>query len=530
MITAVPEKSALVLDTRNPKLIQDAIPRNQLINPNTVAVKHCTDTIQILKNLGFDISGYEPIHWLYDYPLLFGEHTPMDHQRVTAAFLNAHPRCYVLNQQRTGKTSSVVWAADFLRKEGTITGSILVVSTLSTVRSVWENEIFGVTPSASTGVAWGSRKQRQKVLNDKPDWIIINHDGIKLCEHEIGAMVESGEIGLIVVDEGGEFADHTTDKWESLNIICKSVKRLWWLTATPMSRGPDKVWGQARIVNKKLVPVMFTEWRWRVMTKVSKYKWVALPDAESKVYAALQPGVRFKKRDVLQNLPPITHQTLDVPLSDAQKKAIRQIKAEGATMTAEGDIITAANAAVQVGKILQICGGTVKDDDGAAVKVKCTERLAAARSLINGTDEKVIIFASYHATLDMLAHEFRTFQPIQIDGRVTGRKRDRLIELFKSTKGTDKRRRLLIAHPKVVSHGLEFSVADTTIWWNPHPSAEVVAQANERMASAAQKNPMGIYYLASHWIEKQAYRTVHQGLALQEKALSMYKNLMKETD
>jgi hypothetical protein len=70
------------------------------------------------------------------------------------------------------------------------------------------------------------------------------------------------------------------------------------------------------------------------------------------------------------------------------------------------------------------------------------------------------------------------------------------------------------------------SVADTTVWWTPHYSAEVVAQANQRMASAGQKNPMGIYSLVGHAIEQLAHDTVRDGLNLQEKTLSMHRKFV----
>ena len=50
-----------------------------------------------------------PISKRYDWP---GLYKPFDHQRTTAEFLSINMRAFCFNEAGTGKTSSVVWAAD----------------------------------------------------------------------------------------------------------------------------------------------------------------------------------------------------------------------------------------------------------------------------------------------------------------------------------------------------------------------------------------------------------------------------------
>ena len=58
-----------------------------------------------------------PIYEQYDWP---GMYTPFVHQKTTASYLALRDRVFCFNEAGTGKTSSVIWAADYLMKAGMI--------------------------------------------------------------------------------------------------------------------------------------------------------------------------------------------------------------------------------------------------------------------------------------------------------------------------------------------------------------------------------------------------------------------------
>ena len=49
-----------------------------------------------------------------------GLYKPFEHQKVTSAFLSLRERAFCFNEAGTGKTSSVVWAADYLMQQGLV--------------------------------------------------------------------------------------------------------------------------------------------------------------------------------------------------------------------------------------------------------------------------------------------------------------------------------------------------------------------------------------------------------------------------
>ena len=52
-----------------------------------------------------------PIARDYNYP---GIYKPFDHQKITSEFLSINHKAFCFNEAGTGKTSSIIWAADYL--------------------------------------------------------------------------------------------------------------------------------------------------------------------------------------------------------------------------------------------------------------------------------------------------------------------------------------------------------------------------------------------------------------------------------
>ena len=180
-------------------------------------------------------------------------------------------------------------------------------------------------------------------------------------------------------------------------------------------------------------------------------------------------------------------------------------------------------------KLLQTAAGVVKldqngDDDTAVLKLPPKGRLKVLDEIIQGTDNKVIVFASYKAVVDLLQeHCSKKYGSVWIDGRVTGKRRDEAVKKFQ----TDPNVKVLVAHPKTTSHGLEFAVADTIVWFTPHHSLELYDQANKRIQSKLQKNNMGIYHIYATPLEKAIYAKLANGSEAQQSFLELYKQEMQ---
>lgn len=520
----VKDKKTIVLNVRDPEKVASVLP-NSIVRGNKVALRHNVDTHKILKNMGAKVDGFEPMRTYYDYPKLYGEFDPMKHQVETSVFVSQNPKAFVLNEQRTGKTASCLWAADYLMREGLIE-RVLIVCTVSNCRT-WYDEVRAIFADRLALIVRGERSVRKQLLRQRADFHIINHDGIKVVsdiwEHYLT------EKTLLIIDEARLFSDPSSDRWKVAWEMCQRCKYVWGLTGTPLTGGPYGAYGFIKLVAPNRVPKTQGAWQAYTMKKIADRKWIPQVGWEKKVFDALQPAVRFKSSDVL-DLPPLQMMYNEAELTADQNKAYNHLKKEGAINLGNGSI-TAANAGVEVFKLLQIAAGVVKLDgqqgeDAEVLKLPPKGRLKVMDEIIEGSDNKVIVFASYKAVVDLLVEHCKKYGVVWIDGRVTGHKRDEAVREFKSNPDI----KVLIAHPKTTSHGLEFAVADRIIWFTPHYSLELYEQANKRIQSKLQVNSMGIYHIYCTSLERSIYQRLAKGSETQASFLELYRQEMGGTE
>ena len=110
------DNSALLLKTKKYDQIKQLIPKSRIIKKNSgvgeVLVYWGYNESKVLKNLNIK-NVPSPILRNYTFP---GFYKPFRHQLLTSSFLSLNQRCFCFNETGTGKTSSVVWAADYLMK------------------------------------------------------------------------------------------------------------------------------------------------------------------------------------------------------------------------------------------------------------------------------------------------------------------------------------------------------------------------------------------------------------------------------
>src|SRR5699024_8964332 len=112
----------------------------------------------LFDKLGVYIKG--PAH---DWTGYSGRFAPRIEQRVTVDLMTQCPRFYCFNGLGTGKTASALWAAEYLRQQGEVK-RVLIVTTLSCTKLVWDAELSNICPHRSRVIVAGSRDQREKLV------------------------------------------------------------------------------------------------------------------------------------------------------------------------------------------------------------------------------------------------------------------------------------------------------------------------------------------------------------------------------
>ena len=514
------EDKILLVETRDPDAIISTVKKSALMETHRgaskVAVHWGLKEAQALAALGHDA----PSPLLRDYKWT-GKFAPFEHQKATSSFLSLRKRAFCFSEAGTGKTASVIWSVDYLMKLGKVK-RVLVLCPLSIMKAAWQQDLFKFAMHRSCSVAHGDAKTRKKIIAAGSEFVIINFDGLAVVKDEIAA----GGFDMIVVDEATAYKNPQTTRWKILKDLVKEIDPwLWMLTGTPAAQSPVDAYGLAKLVNPEGCPKFFGAFRDSVMYKVTQFKWAVKPQAQSIVHRILQPAIRFEKSQCL-DLPKVTHVDRDAPLTPQQNKYYKMLKNQ-MCMEADGEQVSAVNAATNLNKLLQISGGAVYSDTGEVVQFDVSNRINAVLEVIRETNRKVLVFVPFTHTIELL-RDVMNKEKIScevINGKVNLNKRSQIVADFQSLADP----RVLIIQPQAASHGLTLTEADTIIWYAPVTSVETYLQANARIDRPGQKHPMTIVHISGSGVEHKLYTMLRGNIENHQKIIDLYRQEILQT-
>lgn len=465
------------------------------------------EEVKLLRNFGFNAPA--PILHLYDW----NGDTPFEAQKHTAALLTTHSRAYVLNDMGTGKTRATLHALNFLKQQGDI-NKALIVAPLSTLSTVWDQEVMQYFGDLTTAVVHGTRQKRFKQLDREVDLYIINHDGVHTVRQ---ALLARPDIDAVVIDELAAFRNGQTRRWKALNAVVAKRKFVWGLTGAPIPSAPTDAWAQCRLLTPDTVPKYFSQFRDSTMLKVSQFRWVEKRDALTVVHKAMQPAVRYTRDDCV-DLPPTLYSTRSVQFSPAQKKAYKEIFDKGRADFAEGRV-TALNAGVILNKLLQVACGFVYTNDHKVVDLQSQSRFDALKEAIEETPNKTIVFVPYIDSVHKVYEAVSKYAKAEmVYGDTPIKIRNKIFNDFQREADP----KVLVAHPKCMAHGLTLTAADTVVWFSPLPDLEIYEQANARVTRPSQKHTTLIVHLEGSPVEKNVYRILQRKGAVQGALMQLF--------
>lgn len=507
----------MLVSSKHRKLVLPLMPHVANMSPHAkvvtyqgnkvLALPHDHDHVRLLRNVG--VAAPAPILHHYDWP----GPEPFDVQRWTAAALTCNRRFFVLNDIGTGKTRAALYAADFLMREGIIRRA-LVAAPLSTLTSVWEDEIFRVFPGRTAVSLHGNKSRRVRLLDTDADFYIINHDGVKVIQKEL--LARSG-LDLLIIDELSTYRNSRSQRWKALRPLAAQVKYAWGMTGAPTPNGPTDAYGQVRMLVPTNLDTSFRYFQQRVMRQVSTFRWIPKPDAVEHVRSIMQPAVRYS-RDQCLDLPPKMIVPRAVDMSPLQAQAYKQMHEALRVQYQDGKIV-AANEGVKLGKLLQICCGFIYTQDGRVLDLKAKGRQQALLDLIEDTDQKVIVFVPFVHAVHSIFQLVKKHHPASlVYGGVPKAERDKIFTTFQHSTNP----RILVAHPGCMSHGLTLTKSNTIIWYSPTQSLDTYIQACGRITRAGQRNKQYIAHVISGAVERRVYSRLAKQESMQGILLSLF--------
>lgn len=464
----------------------------------------------------------------YDWPIEPGRR-PLDHQKVMANFDVLHPRSFNLSDPGTMKTQAKLWAADWLMRQyphGKC--RCLVVAPLTILETVWQAGIFkSFLGRRSAEILHGSAEKRRALFAKKPDFAIINFDGVKVGAHTRKRLELDGlsadlandpDVQIVVVDEADNYCDAQTARNRIARLVFGRKPYLWLQTGTPTGNAPTDAYGMAKIVNNAFGK-SFGTFRSETMMQVTQFKWVPQRDGYEKARKLLTPAIRFNIEEVWKDAPGVTMQQRKVELTPSQVKALAALKSSLQVQMASGTTISTNNEVGARQKFMQIVQGLVYDEAHDVHPVDAAPRYAEIEYLVRHSARKVVIFASLTSVVNFLYKQLsKHWKCGIINGDVNQKDRPTIIRAFES----DPEFKVVIADPQATAHGInEFVVADTVIWAGPTEKTRLYIQGNARVHRPGQKYPVTGYQIVATKLEQEIYRRLETNTSLQGALLNL---------
>lgn len=530
-IVVSPEHGALVIQVADPQLVEESrtwpvLLRQERPEGVFLVFPWNEQSCRILYNCGY-AEALECTPFMHSaVPLVEGKYNPLRHQALTASFITLYPRSYVLSEPRMGKTGSVILAMDYLQRKRMFTGGVCIITTYTTIHSVWAESFRATLPNVKVQVVHGTG--RAQALEEPADVYITNYDSVRLSTKDFLRALDERRIGAIVVDELTHVGNPETQRSKAICKLCHHPNATFVIGATGSpADNPEAVYGMGKCINPGKLPCR-TKGGWQRLI----YSWWGqeawqknlVPGASQVIHDALLPAIRYRKSDAL-DLPPVTEQIRECGMSREQQQAIRELQEDALTMLQSGEVITAANGGVLIQRILQVAMGIIKGPEGKPVAIPHKDRTQVMLDAIAETSRKTVIFSPYVAGCDMLAEECRAagYTADVITGSVNGTKRAEILHAFQCNKDPH----ILVCHPVTVGFGTELSAADTMIFAVPLLlGGFVYNQALERLSSVKQQaSNINIIHIIGCQAERKVLSHLKNGYSEGKLIASMFEDI-----
>jgi SNF2 family DNA or RNA helicase len=435
-----------------------------------------------------------------------------DYQHVAVDFLRERRRAGLLLDMGLGKTAITLRA---LRPQDL---PMLVTAPKRVAENVWHIEVAKWRPDLRIAVAAGTPAQREKALLSDADIVVIGRDNLA------DAIPHAHRFRTFTMDELSSFKSRASQRWKAAKKICKDMHNVWGLTGTFTPNGLLDAWPQMYLLDSgESLGTTLGGYRERYFTPgrqlpngvVTEYN--IRPGADKRIHKLLETTCLAMTTDGRVELPPVTFNDVEVPLSPGVRRLYKQMKND-LVVNSEllgGQVHSAVNAAVLSGKLSQITAGFLYPDDAEytgdrSYTVLHKEKVNAAREIVDGTGSPVLVAYRFRGELELLREGFGPDAHTMNEPDIVERWNRGEIPV-------------LLAHPASAGHGLNLQEGGHTMIWATLPwSLEEYQQMNKRLARQGQKHPVVIHHLLSPKTVDPAVKLVLEGKASVQDAVMQH--------
>lgn len=379
--------------------------------------------------------------------------------------------------------------------------------------NVWEDEGRLWRPDLRVEVAAGSPRRREAILAGDADVIVIGRDNLA------DAVPHAEKFQTFIIDELSGFKSRASARWKAAKKIAAGTK-VWGLTGTPTPQGLLDLWPQVYLMDQgERLGGTLGGFRSRYYTEGRRLKTGVVieyhirPGADKRIHALLDDLCMSLDPTGLVDLPPVTHNYIEVPMAPAVREMYKTMKRDlvlDLDMVG-GEVHTAETAAALSNRLSQLTAGFMYVDDAdlrdGAYDVIHTAKMAALREIVEGTGSPVLVGYWYKAEAEMIKKELGSLVHTIDEPGVVGAWNAGNIPV-------------LMAHPASAGHGLNLQHGGHTQVWMTLPwSPELYQQFNKRLPRSGQQHPVVIHHLMTPHSTDQLRLDVLEGKISTQDAL-----------
>lgn len=409
--------------------------------------------------------------------------SPFAHQKASLAHATTTPIVYDCSDPGTGKTGVAIW--DFAARRKKKGKCALVLAPKSLLRSTWFNDFKKFAPHLKVAVATAA--DRGEVFRQDADVYVTNIDAAKWLAQQARQFFV--KFDTLIIDESSAYKHATSQRSRAMAKVCKHFKYRRAMTGTPNGRSITDVWHQVYLLDEgKRLGSSFYAFRnavcepKQVGRNANAVQWSDKDGAEEAVFGLLQDIVIRHKFDDCVDIPANHRYTMEYELPTKHRKAYDQMEqTQILEFRKEGKVITAINAAVVAGKLLQIASGAVYGDGQDPVLVD-DGRYKMILDLVEERQHSLVFFHWKHQRDALTAEaDKRGISFCTLDGEVDDDERNAMVTAYQAG-----RYQVMFAHPKSAAHGLTLTRGTTTIWSSPTYDLEIFEQGSKRQHRMGQ--------------------------------------------
>lgn len=445
---------------------------------------------------------------------------PHNYQTFAIDYIVTHPVAAVLLDMGLGKTVISLTAIANLLFDSFVAHRILVVAPLRVARDTWPTEIgkWAHLQHLTFSVAVGTAKERRTALMQRADITIVNRENVSWLIEESGFPFD---YDTVIIDELSSFKNHQSKRFKSLLRVRPKVKRIVGLTGTPSSNGLMDLWAEFRLLDmgqrlgRFIGQYRNTFFKPDRMNGPIVYSYKPLPGAEEEIFRRIGDITISMKACGHLKMPELISTTYEVEMSPDEVKQYNAMKQELVLSLPDGEV-TAANAAVLTGKLLQMSNGAIYTDEGNTMQIH-DRKLDALEDIIESMNGKPLLVGYW------FRHDYE-----RIVRRLTeiGVPFERLDSEASIKRWSAGQIQVGLAHPASTGHGLNLQDGGNTIcWFSPIWSLELYQQMNARLYRQGQKaNTVVIVHIVTKGtIDSRVLKALKEKNRIQEALISAVK-------